>query len=267
MQHRQHMLNNQLSSLSTDWYEATYADDETLCCCNCTNNTNFVWRFTIGLNWCQGGLTTQLMAGGSSCLWLNHLTQMLFLRVTNKALIIISLVSSKNSFSPFFMLISLSNTPRAPLARLWGVTWYGRRCPHPPVSTPVTPATVCSHSHQHYQGGSFMTRSPHGGKQLPNLFGEQSETLMSPPLAPWESCTYEVPRQGEVTGRLCKIRLNVDMVVVVGGLQAEKKMNMHVHIYPENDYLLEHSLIVFHNSFCAYSPIFLLNLNKPINRD
>lgn len=50
------------------------------------------------------------------------------------------------------------------------------------------------------------------------------------------------------------------------GVQAGEKMNMYVHIYPENDYLLEHSLIVFHNSFCAYSP-FLLNLNKPINGD
>lgn len=30
-------------------------------------------------------------------------------------------------------------------------------------------------------------------------------------------------------------------------------MNMYVHIYPENDYLLKHSLIGFHNSFCAYS--------------
>lgn len=40
------------------------------------------------------------------------------------------------------------------------------------------------------------------------------------------------------------------------GVQAEEKMNMYVHIYPENDYLPEHSLIVFHNSFCAYSPSF-----------
>ena len=53
----------------------------------------------------------------------------------------------------------------------------------------------------------------------------------------------------------------------VGVQGAGEKMNMYVHIYPENDYLLEHSLIVFHNSFCAYSPFFLLNLNKPINGD
>ena len=32
---------------------------------------------------------------------------------------------------------------------------------------------------------------------------------------------------------------------VVGGLRLGRKMNMYVHIYPENDYLLEHSLIVF----------------------
>lgn len=52
------------------------------------------------------------------------------------------------------------------------------------------------------------------------------------------------------------------MVVAAGGLQAEKKMNMHVHIYPENDYLLEHSLIAFHNSFCAYSPIFFIEFKQ-----
>lgn len=51
------------------------------------------------------------------------------------------------------------------------------------------------------------------------------------------------------------------------GVQAEHKMNMYVHIYLENDYLLEPSLIVFHNSFCAYSPFFKLNLNKPIKGD
>lgn len=39
----------------------------------------------------------------------------------------------------------------------------------------------------------------------------------------------------------------------VGGGWTGEKINMYVHIYPENDYLLEHSLIVFHNSFCAYS--------------
>lgn len=37
---------------------------------------------------------------------------------------------------------------------------------------------------------------------------------------------------------------------------AGEKMNMYVHIYPENDYLLKHSLIGFHNSFCAYSPFY-----------
>lgn len=46
----------------------------------------------------------------------------------------------------------------------------------------------------------------------------------------------------------------------VGGVRIEgwagNQMNMYVHIYPENDYLLEHSLIVFHNSFCAYSPFY-----------
>lgn len=50
-------------------------------------------------------------------------------------------------------------------------------------------------------------------------------------------------------------------------MQPGKKMNMYVHIYPESDYLLEHSLIIFHYSFRAYSPLFLLNLNKPINGD
>lgn len=53
--------------------------------------------------------------------------------------------------------------------------------------------------------------------------------------------------------------------------QPEKKMNMYVHIYPENDYLPEHSLITFHYSFrCIFSSFFLfllLNLNKPINED
>lgn len=37
------------------------------------------------------------------------------------------------------------------------------------------------------------------------------------------------------------------------GWELGEKMNMYVHIYPENDYLLKHSLIGFHNSFCAYS--------------
>lgn len=46
------------------------------------------------------------------------------------------------------------------------------------------------------------------------------------------------------------------MVKGGGGIELglREKMNMYVHIYPGNDYLLEHSLIVFHNSFCAYSP-------------
>lgn len=43
------------------------------------------------------------------------------------------------------------------------------------------------------------------------------------------------------------------MVEWDGGWGGVDKINMYVHIYPENDYLLEHSLIVFHNSFCAYS--------------
>lgn len=41
------------------------------------------------------------------------------------------------------------------------------------------------------------------------------------------------------------------------GAQPEKKMNMYVHIYPENDYLPEHSLITFHYSFrCIFSSFF-----------
>lgn len=39
--------------------------------------------------------------------------------------------------------------------------------------------------------------------------------------------------------------------------QPEKKMNMYVHIYPENDYLPEHSLITFHYSFrCIFLSFF-----------
>lgn len=220
----------------------------------------------------MSGRVNNPAAGRGIQLSSTHLSQILFLRVTNtnplpKPSPWSAWCPVRALSAPFSdMLISLSNTPGAPLARLWGVTWYGRRCPHPRFHTCHSCHSVLSRSSALSEGGSFMTRSPHGSKQLPNLFGEQSVTLMSPPRAPWQSCTYEVPRQGEVTGRLCKIRL-YGGCGGGGGLQAEKKMNMHVHIYPENDYLLEHSLIVFHNSFCAYSPIFLLNLNKPINRD
>lgn len=41
------------------------------------------------------------------------------------------------------------------------------------------------------------------------------------------------------------------------GIRAGEEMNMNVHIYSENDYLLEHSLIVFFIIHSVHIPLFI----------
>lgn len=145
-------------------------------------------------------------------------------------------------------------------ARLGGFTWNGRRSPPPSPHLPQCPLFLVSAVGEGGGGGLFydkMSLKP-AWRAIKHIDVASQDAF----------CLYKkrnLKGGGGVVVLFISLKV-MDFTHMVAhthkwrfyggwcGEPVDKNMNMYVHIYPGNDYLLEHSLIVFHNSFCTYSP-------------